>query len=159
MSEYVRRLREKVGHDMLFWPSVACLIRDDDGALLLVRHVEGRWTLPAGAIDPGESPAEAARRETREEASVEVELLRLAGVFGGYPDFHIVYPNGDEAAWVTVLFEARIVAGDPEPGDDETAEVRWVTLDDAFAMDVSPGTRHMLERVRAGRAFDDSRAT
>jgi 8-oxo-dGTP pyrophosphatase MutT (NUDIX family) len=122
MSDYVRRLREKVGHDLLFWPSVACLVRDDDGALLLVRHVEGRWTLPAGAMDPGESPAEAARRETREEASVDVE--------------------------------PRIVGGEAKPGDDETAEVRWVTEEDALAMDVTAATRHVLESVRAGRAFD-----
>ena len=154
MSDYVRRLREKVGHDLLFWPSVACLVRDDDGALLLVRHVEGRWTLPAGAMDPGESPAEAARRETREEASVDVELVRLAGVFGGYPHFHMFYPNGDEAAWVTIVFEARVVGGDAKPGDDETAEVRWVTVEDALAMDVSAATRHVLESVCAGRAFD-----
>jgi 8-oxo-dGTP pyrophosphatase MutT (NUDIX family) len=154
MSEYVRRLREKVGHDLLFWPSVACLIRDDNGSLLLVRHVEGRWTLPAGAMDPGESPADAALREIREETTLDVELLRVAGVFGGYPHFHIVYPNGDEAAWVTVLFEARIVAGDAKPGDDETAEVRWVTFDDALAMELSPATRHMVESFRVGRVFD-----
>jgi 8-oxo-dGTP pyrophosphatase MutT (NUDIX family) len=67
MSDYVHGLREKIGHDLIFQPSVACLIRDDDGRLLLVRNVEGWWTLPAGAVDPGETPAEAARRETREE--------------------------------------------------------------------------------------------
>src|SRR5204863_7457976 len=91
---------------LVFWPSVVCLVRDDAGRLLLVRHVEGWWSLPGGAIDPGESPAEAARREAREEASVEVELLGLAGVFGGYPDFHGFYANGDEVAWVTTAFDA-----------------------------------------------------
>jgi 8-oxo-dGTP pyrophosphatase MutT (NUDIX family) len=59
--------------------------------VLLVRHVEGWWTLPGGAIDPGERPAEAARREALEEASIEIELLAIAGVFGGYPDFHGFY--------------------------------------------------------------------
>jgi 8-oxo-dGTP pyrophosphatase MutT (NUDIX family) len=154
MSDYVRRLREKVGHDLPFWPAVACLITDDDGRLLLVRHVEGRWTLPAGAMDPGETPAEAARRETREEASIEIELLRIAGVFGGDPDFHTTYPNGDEVAWVTTLFEARVVAGVPRPGDDETAEVRWVTLDEAYGLEISASTKHMLDSAREGRAFD-----
>ena len=70
MSEYIRGLREKIGHDLIFQPTAACLIDDNDGRILLVRHVEGWWSLPAGAVDPGETPAEAARRETLEEASV-----------------------------------------------------------------------------------------
>lgn len=154
MSEYVRRLRTKVGHDLLFWPSVGCLVRDDDDCLLLVRHVEGWWTLPAGSIDPGETPAEAARRETREEASVEVELMRLVGVYGGYPDFHGFYANGDEVAWVTTVFEGRAVAGVAAPGDDETAEVRWVKMDEALALGTTPSTQHILTCIRDGRAFD-----
>lgn len=152
MSEYVRRLREKVGTDLLFWPAVACLVRDGE-RVLLVRHVEGRWTLPAGAMEPGETPAEAARREALEEASIDVELARIVGVFGGYPDFRTTYPNGDEAAWVTTLFEARIVGGEPAPGDDETADVCWATFDEALAL-ASHSTRHMLECVRENRAFD-----
>jgi 8-oxo-dGTP pyrophosphatase MutT (NUDIX family) len=154
MSEYVRSLRAKVGHDLLFWPAVACLLRDAADQVLLVRHVEGRWTFPAGAMDPGETPAEAARRETREEASVDVELVRIAGVFGGYPYLRITYPNGDEATWVTILFEGRILAGTPAPGDDETAEVRWVSLDEVLELEISRSTRHMLECVRDGRMFD-----
>jgi 8-oxo-dGTP pyrophosphatase MutT (NUDIX family) len=154
MSKYVRQLRDKVGHDLLFWPSVGCVVRDDDDRLLLVRHVEGWWTLPGGSIDPGETPAEAARRETREEASVEVELLRLIGVYGGYPDFHGFYANGDEIGWVTTVFEGRVVAGVAAPGDDETAEVQWVTLDEASALEITPSLRHILTCVREGRMFD-----
>ena len=154
MSEYVRQLREKVGHDLLFWPSVACLVRDDAGRVLLVRHVEGWWTLPGGAIDPGERPAEAARREVREEASVYVEILGIAGVFGGYPDFHCFYANGDEVAWVTTVFDARLAAGATAPGDDETTEVRWVTPAEALTLGLTPSVRHILTRTGEGRAFD-----
>jgi 8-oxo-dGTP pyrophosphatase MutT (NUDIX family) len=154
MSEYVRRLREKIGHDLIFQPSVACLIRDDADRVLFVRHFDGWWTLPAGAVDPGETPAEAACRETREEASVEVELLRIAGVFGGYPDFRFVYPNSDEAAWIVTVFEARITSGEPAPGDDETAEVRWATLSEASELGLAPATRHTLTRLGEGRSFN-----
>jgi 8-oxo-dGTP pyrophosphatase MutT (NUDIX family) len=154
MSDYVRSLRAKVGNDLLFSPSAAAMIKDGD-RYLLVRHVEGWWTFPGGAVDPGETPAEAARRETREEAGVEVELHSIAGVFGGYPDFRGTYANGDEVAWVTTLFEARIVDGEPHPADDETAEVGWVTVEEAYALPLSPSTRHMLERLEAGIAFDD----
>ena len=105
-------------------------------------------------MEPGETPAEAARRETLEEASVHVEPTRIAGVSGGDPDFRMTYPNGDEVAWVTTLFEAAMVSGTPAPGDDETAEVRWATLDEAFELGISASTRHMLECVRENRAFD-----
>jgi 8-oxo-dGTP pyrophosphatase MutT (NUDIX family) len=153
MSAYVRGLREKIGHDLLLWPAAACLIRDGD-KLLLVKNVEGRWTFPAGAVDPGERPATAARRETLEEAGIVVEPFRIAGVYGGGPDFSGVYANGDHAAWVTTLFEARLVSGVAKPSDDETADVRWVTPDEAFALELSAATRWMLERVLDGVPFD-----
>ncbi|HET7568921.1 MAG TPA: NUDIX domain-containing protein [Gaiellaceae bacterium] len=153
MSDYVRRLRERVGTDLLFWPSAACLVREGD-RVLLVRTGHGHWTLPAGAVDPGETPAQAAIRETREEASIDVEVTDLLGVFGGYPHFRLTYPNGDEVAWVTSLFAARIVGGAPAPDGDETVETRWVTLEEARTLGASPATLHMLESVAAGRAFD-----
>jgi ADP-ribose pyrophosphatase YjhB (NUDIX family) len=156
MPEYLRRLREKVGHDLLFLPSVACLIRDSEDRILLVKHVEGWWNLPGGFIDdPLETPAVAARREVREETSVEVDLVGIAGVFGG-PDFHGVYDNGDEVAWVSTVFEARITHGTAKPADEETAEVRWASIDDALEIVTSAPWRHILISVRDGRAFDDS---
>jgi 8-oxo-dGTP pyrophosphatase MutT (NUDIX family) len=154
MSDYVKQLREKVGHELLFWPSVACLIRDEDERILFVRHVDGHWTFPAGAMDPGERPAEAAAREVREEAGIVVEPTRIVGVYGGGQAFQGVYSNGDEVAWITVLFEARILSGTPAPSDDETAEVRWATPDEAFALQLSSASRLMLERVLDGVPFD-----
>jgi 8-oxo-dGTP pyrophosphatase MutT (NUDIX family) len=155
ISAYARQLREKVGHDLLYWPAAACLVGDGEGRLLFVRQVGGHtWSLPAGAIDPGETPAEAARRETREEASVEVRLTGLAGVFGGGATFHRYYPNGDEIAWVTIAFHAQITSGLPAPDNKETSEVRWATLDEAQTLDLAPSTRHVLERVTAGQRFD-----
>ena len=79
MPDHVARLRAKVDNDLLFLPSAACVIRDAEERILLVRHVEGWWSLPGGFIDVGETPAEAARREAREEVSVEVELVGIAG--------------------------------------------------------------------------------
>src|ERR1700704_3592920 len=112
MSDYVRRLREKVGNDFMFMPSVSALIRDDDGRILFVQHFEGRWQLPGGAVDPGERPAAAMQRECLEKAGIPVEPIRIAGVFGG-PGYRITYSNGDEAGWVVTVFEARGRPGGP----------------------------------------------
>src|SRR5437899_10521910 len=94
MSNYVRRLREKIGNDFMFMPSVAALIRDEDGRILLVQHVEGRWQLPGGAVDPGERPAVAMQRECLEEAGITFEPIRIAGVYCG-PEYAITFPDGD----------------------------------------------------------------
>lgn len=146
MSDYVRALRQKVGNDYLLMPCAAVLVRDDAGRVLLVRHVEGRWQLPGGAIDPDESPADAARRECREEASVDVELGRLAGVYGG-PDYRVTYANGDEVGVVSVVFEAEIVSGTPRPGDDETQDVGWFAPAELEALELRATTRGVFTEL------------
>jgi 8-oxo-dGTP pyrophosphatase MutT (NUDIX family) len=152
MSDYVRRLREKVGNDFMFMPSVSALIHDDDGRILFVQHVEGRWQLPGGAVDPGERPAAAMQRECLEEAGITVEPIRIAGVFGG-PEYRITYSNGDDAGWVVTVFEARIVAGEPSPSDDETQAVGWFTPEQIEALELAPSTRETLACLHAGVEF------
>ena len=152
MSDYVRGLRKKIGNDFMFMPSVAALIRDDDGRILLVQHVEGRWQLPGGAIDPGERPAAAVQRECREEAGIDVEPVRIAGVFGGR-EYRITYSNGDEAGWVVTVFEARIVAGKPSASDDETQAVGWFKPEEIGSLELMPSSRETLRCLLAGQSF------
>jgi 8-oxo-dGTP pyrophosphatase MutT (NUDIX family) len=148
MSDYVRALRGKLGHELLLMPAVGTLIRDDAGRILLVQHVEGRWQLPGGAVDPDESPADAVRRECREEASIAVEPCRILGAFGGR-DYRITYGNGDEAAYIVVVYEARIVDGEPAPGDDETRAVGWFAPDELDALTIAQSTRLTLRELLA----------
>jgi len=152
MSDYVRALREKVGHDLLFMPSAHALIRDDDNRILLVKHVEGRWMLPGGAVEPGEGPADAVRRECLEEAGVTIEPLRIVGVYGG-PEYRVTYSNGDQAAWVVTILEARIVAGAPTPSDDETCDVGWFAEHELDALPQSDATRLTLGEALSVRSF------
>ena len=153
MSDYVRRLREKIGNDFLFMPSVAALVRGEDGRILLVQHVEGRWQLPGGAVDPGERPAGAMQRECREEAGIDVEPIRIAGVFGG-PEYRITYSNGDQAGWVVTVFEALIAAGEPSASDDETQAVGWFSLEQIDALELAPSTRETLRCLSGGKSFE-----
>jgi len=146
MSDYMRALRAKVGKDYVVMPCAAVLVRDEESRVLLVRHVEGRWQLPGGAVDPDESPADAARRECREEASVEVELGRILGAFGG-PEYRYAYANGDEVGIVSTIYEARIVAGTPQPGDDETQDVGWFASTELEQLELSPVTRATLAEL------------
>ena len=145
MSDYVRGLRERIGHDFMLMPSVAVLIRDDGGRVLLVRHVEGRWQLPGGAVDPDERPEDAARREAREEAGIEIETADVLGVFGG-PEYRITYANGDEAGWVVAVYRARIVSGTAVPREpDEVQAVDWFQPHELAGLELHGSTRRTLE--------------
>jgi len=155
MSDYIRALREKIGTELLFLPSVASFIRDSEGRILLVRHFEGRWTLPGGGVEPGERPADAARRECWEEAGVLVEPLRIAGVFSG-PEYGVTYANGDEAAWVTTIFEARLLSGEPHAHDDETTDAGWFRPDEIDALELAPSMERTLGHLLSDSTFDEA---
>ena len=47
---------------------------------------------------------------------------RLLDVLGG-SEYEVVYPNGDRVAYVTAVYEARIISGSPVPGDGELSEI------------------------------------
>jgi 8-oxo-dGTP pyrophosphatase MutT (NUDIX family) len=127
ISPYIRGLRERVGRDLLLLPSVAVLPRDEEGRLLLVREAEtGLWQTIGGAVEPCESPAQAAVREAGEEAGVVVELTGIRGVVGG-PQFRMTYPNGDLVNYVPTIFDARVIDGEPRADGDETIDVAWFT--------------------------------
>ena len=143
MSGYVRGLREKIGTDFLLVPSVAAIVRDGDGRILLVRHVEGRWQLPGGAVDPGEHPRAAAARECLEEAGIVVRVGEVLGVFGG-EDYRVTYANGDQLGFVPILFAAELVSGELRADGEETQDVGWFALEETEALEMHPATREML---------------
>jgi 8-oxo-dGTP diphosphatase len=108
-------------------PAASALVVDDAGRVLLARRAfepdAGLWDLVGGFLEESESPLDGMRREVLEETSLEVE----PGAFLG--SFLDTYGGGDEAASVlNLVWEARIVSGEPRPADD-VAELRWFPLD------------------------------
>ena len=149
MSDYVRRMRVKIGTDFLLMPAVGGLLRDERGRILLVQHIEGRWQLPGGAVDPDEPPAEALRRECLEEAGIVVEATALLGAFGG-PEYRVRYSNGDEAGYVVTVYGLRHLDGEPAPSDDETQAVGWFAPEELDDLEIAPSTRATLRAVLRG---------
>ena len=127
---YIEELRKKVGNDLLLVPAVAALIHDSKGRLLLQEKSSGEgWSLPAGAIEPGETPQEAVVREVQEETGLAVEVVAICGVFGG-DSFRYTYPNGDRVENVVTLFACREVGNLGGPRDAETLSTRYFTKAD-----------------------------
>lgn len=147
VAPYIRRLRQLVGNELLVLPGVAVLPRDVDGRVLLVRIIDtDQWAAIGGAVEPDESPEQAALREAAEEAGVTLELGPVLAVLGG-PDYRMRYPNGDQASYVTTVFEARVVGGVPTPDGDETSDVRWWDPDGLPTECMSSFTRALVRDV------------
>lgn len=110
----------------------ARVLVERDGRILIVRHAKRKqkafWCLPGGNADPGESIAEAARRELVEETGVDVAVEGAVLVLDG-PDAY----TGDGGA-VEVILRGRIVEGEPGPtdhaGDPYLDRIEWRALDD-----------------------------
>jgi len=125
-SPYVTRLREHIGHDLLLLPGVSAVVRDDAGRILFLRRGDdGRWSLPAGMIEPGEQPADALMREVFEETGVLAAVERI----GGIAMHESIYPNGDHCQYLSVWFRCRAVGGEARPDGDESLEVGWFEPD------------------------------
>ena len=127
---YIQEIRKRIGHRLLMVPAAAVLVFDSGGRLLLQqRSDDGTWDVLGGAIEPGETPEEAARREVLEESGLRVEKLELFQVFSG-PDFFWTYPNGDQVHLVCVTYVARDGEGDLRCDPDEGLALRYFPLDD-----------------------------
>jgi ADP-ribose pyrophosphatase YjhB (NUDIX family) len=147
ISPYIKRLRALVGHELLVLPSAGVLPRDGAGRILLVRLLDtDQWAVIGGAIEPDESPQQAAVREAQEEAGIDVALGRILGVIGG-AEFRITYPNGDQTSYVSTIFDATVIGGSPHPDDDETSAVEWWPPDHLPFEEMSSFTRSLLRAV------------
>ena len=151
ISDYLGRLREKIGHDLVFVPSVTALVLDDRRRLLLLRHSNGDvWVAPGGAVDPDERPADAVVREVREEAGLDVEPVGIRGVLGG-PEFRVRYANGDEVAYVMTVYACRVTGGRLRPDGGEVLEARWVGSEEWTALRVPAWGRIVVPLAWADR--------
>ena len=127
-SNYIEKLRSKVGNSTLIIPGVAAVILDVDNRILLQEKSGEPWSLPAGMIEPGESPSKAVIRETREETGLIVTPIRILGVFGG-EQFRYVYPNGDQVEYTIILMHCSIVRDTGVIADSETKSLDYFDKD------------------------------
>lgn len=131
--------------------TVDAWVRDRRGRLLLVRRggppFRGKWALPGGFCDVGETTEECCAREVEEETGIEVRVGRLLGVYSD--------PKRDPRGHtVSVLYEARPLEGAARGGDD-AAEARWFSKREVAELDLAFDhgeiVREQLRR-RPGRA-------
>ena len=145
--DYVLELRRSYGQGLLLLPGVsAVVLRNDQHVLLTQRSDTGRWSLPAGIVEPGEQPGTAMLRELVEETRVVAEIERLALLT---TDPAQSYPNGDRCQFVSMCFRCRYVSGEAQVGDEESTDVAW------FPISGLPGDLSAIQRRRIDCALAD----
>ena len=109
---------------------------------------KGRWQLPKGLIDPGETPEEAAVREVREEAGIETELVTPIDTI----EYWYVGRRGTQRVRFhkqVHFFLLAYRAGRVSEHDREVNEARWMGLEEALTLLAFNNERRVVERARA----------
>lgn len=121
-KNYVKDLRQKVGHQEIILNCSAIWVENERGVLLERRGDDGCWGLIGGVMELGEGPKEAALREFKEETAENVSLGELIGVYSKYRH---TYPSGDKAQLVVFFFEGRVAEGVSFELSDESLELKY----------------------------------
>jgi 8-oxo-dGTP diphosphatase len=118
---------------------------DHPTRLLAARRTEppslaGGWEFPGGKVDAGETFQQALHRELREELGVDVTLGEpVPGPMEGGR-----WPLGE--SWAMTVWFASVTSGEPAPIEDHD-ELRWLTLDDLYAVPWLPADLPIVEAI------------
>lgn len=119
--------------------SVAALVTNDLGQILLVKSPWRGWEYPGGLIEPGETFQEALRREVLEESGVEIEITGFIGIC-----------KNIERNIVNIDFTARYIGGELRTSEEST-EVIWASPEEAVDLITFPLTKKRLKNMLSGR--------
>ncbi len=117
----------------------AVAVFHEDRVLLTKREDFEVWCLPGGRVDEGESPAQAAVREVREETGLDVRLTNLIGVYTRQGWFDLT----------VITFAAEVIGGELKPQASEVIDIGWFARDNIPA-DLLWGNEQRLADAFAG---------
>lgn len=127
---------------------VGAAIFNDEGKLFITKrgkkakNERGKWEIPGGGVEFGETFEQAIKREIMEEHGIEIEILELLGICD-----HII-PK-EKQHWVSPTFICKIVTGEPrimEP--DKCEEFGWFTIEEAEQLSLSIVTKHDIKELK-----------
>ena len=110
-------------------PVIVGGVVEKDGKYLLVQEAKekcrGKWNLPAGHLDQGETIFDAAKREVGEECGLDVELTGVC---------QIGNMKLEDDIFVSIIFSTKILGGDIKFDPDEILDAKWFTYEETLAI-------------------------
>ncbi|WP_327680238.1 NUDIX hydrolase [Streptomyces sp. NBC_00467] len=130
-------------------PSVTAVALNEAGEVLLIHKTDNDlWALPGGGVDVGESVADAAVRETKEETGFDVEVTGLVGLYTN-PAHVMAYDDGEVRQQFSICFTAKILGGELRTSS-ESKEVAFVRPDRLDELNIHPSMRMRIDRGLSG---------
>jgi len=142
---------DRIGRTAQLKFGASALILNDTGEhILLTRRTDnGRWCLPGGAMDPGESVEECCIREVWEETGLVVRVVRLLGVYST-PHRVTYYADGHRWQIIAANFLAEITGGTLGVSDETTA-VDFFSPADLATLDIVDSHQERIQDFFAGQ--------
>lgn len=132
-------------------PGASAIVTEAEGNVLLhQRRDSGRWALPGGVMDIGESIAQCAEREVKEETGLAVTAYHLVGAYSD-PDHVFAYSDGEVRQEFSVCFACRILCG-KIASTDESLEVKFWPVRDLDNLDMHSSIRQRISDYLSARS-------
>jgi ADP-ribose pyrophosphatase YjhB (NUDIX family) len=121
-------------------PAVTAVVIEDRRILLEQRTDNELWALPGGVLEPGETVADAAVRETLEETGIQVLVVGVVGIYSD-PNHVIEYDNGEVRQQFSICLRAELVGGVLAAQPSEARRVAWVPVHELDRLPIHPSQR------------------
>ena len=122
--------------------SCGCIIIDNNHKVLLINQKNGNfWGFPKGHIEPNESEIETAKRETKEEVGIEVEILKDKR-------YETHYLKRGEIDKTTIYFLAIPKTNKIIIQESEINDAKWVKIDEAIELLSFEETKEILKTLK-----------
>jgi ADP-ribose pyrophosphatase YjhB (NUDIX family) len=130
-------------------PGASAIVTDDGGRVLLHRRSDNElWALPGGVMDIGETIAQCAEREVREETGLTVKAYHIVGIYSD-PGHVFAYSDGEVRQEFSICFACQIVAGEIARSD-ESLEVKFWPVEEIDGLDMHPSIRLRISHYLSG---------
>jgi len=112
VSNYIQKIRQKIGHEKFIHPAARILVENDKGEFLFIERADNEALgIPAGALEEKETIEECIVREVKEETGLELLAVELIGISSSPEKETVKYPNGDKIQYFTIEFYSNEFKG------------------------------------------------